>query len=275
MEKHLNRDTWRLLVVTSHNNMDINWIGLETFVTREVKRFMRVSIQTIVTPWISALLFIFIFGFVVGKKIDLIGGVSYMEFVLPGVLMMNIIASAFSHTSSSLYFQRFTRQIEEMLVAPISHLEMIIGYVSGAVLRSLIVGIGILIIALFFGAAGIDHLGLFVFYVMSVSIIFALLGLIVALWAEGMEQLNILNTFLIMPLSFFGGVFNSVDMLPTYLQGVAMFNPFFYFIDGIRYSMAGIHEAPIALGLTVICSLIIILTIIVWKIFSSGWKLRV
>jgi len=193
----------------------MNWIGLKSFIRQEMYRIFKVTIQTLITPWISAILFIYIFGEVVGKNILPIEGVSYVTFVLPGILMMNVLTSSFSHTASSLYFHRFMRRIEEMLVAPLSHFEMILGYVTGGVVRGLIVGIGILIIGLFFSATEIQHLGLFLFYIISVSIVFSLIGILTGLWAQGFEQFNMIAVFVITPLSFLGGVFNSITMLPS------------------------------------------------------------
>lgn len=252
----------------------MNWIGLATFVKREIQRFLRTSVQTLVTPWISAILFIFIFGQVVGQRIDLIAGVPYIKFVLPGILMMNVISSSFSQASSSLYFQRFTRSIEEILVAPLSHLEMIIGYITGAVLRGTIVGAGILAIGVLFGATTIEHIGLFFFYIVMVSIVFGFVGLLIGLWANGFEQLALLNTFAIMPLSFLGGMFNSLAMFPEGLQTVAQFNPFFYFISGIRYAMVGIQESSVLVSMGIIVLLAASLAVIVWFLFKRGWRLR-
>ncbi|MFC1595160.1 ABC transporter permease [Patescibacteria group bacterium] len=252
----------------------INWVGLYTFIRRETERFLRVTIQTLITPWISALLYIFIFGHVIGKRIDFMAGVEYIDFVLPGLIMMNIIMSSFSQTSSSLYFQRFARHIEEVLVAPLSYLEMIIGYVIGGVVRSMIVGLGVFFIAVFFSAANLDNFLLFLFYSLSVAVVFAFIGLLVGLWAKHFEHLAVLNTFVIMPLSFLGGIFNSITMLPPALQTVVKFNPFFYFIDGLRYSMIGIQEANAVIGLFVIFSLIICLGCLVWYLFKIGYKIR-
>ena len=166
----------------------MNVIGLKTFVAREVQRAFRVYIQTILSPLINALLYILIFGVVVGSTIQSVGGFSYIDFVLPGILMLNLINSAFSQTSSSLYFQRFAKHIEEILVAPLSHMEMIAGYVIAGVARGLIVGLGVYVIALIFSAATIAHLGLFILYTIAVAVIFSLLGLLVALWAQNFEQ---------------------------------------------------------------------------------------
>lgn len=252
----------------------MNYIGLYTFIRREVIRFLRVSVQTLLSPWISAVLFIFIFGEIVGSQIGMIGGMPYINFVLPGILMMNVLTSAFSHASSSLYFQRFARHIEEILVAPLSHVEMILGYIIGALMRGLVIGVGILVIGLFFGVTAMYSPLLFVLYIVLVSAVFALLGLLVGLWANGFEQLASLSTFVITPLSFFGGMFNTLDMLPPVLAAVTRYNPFFYFIDGMRYSMTGYHEAPVWVGLLIICVFFATLLVLVTTLFARGWRLR-
>ncbi len=252
----------------------MNWAGMLTLLDKEFQRTRRVFVQTLITPWISALLYIFIFGYIVGQRIDLISGMRYIDFVLPGIVMMNIIQSSFGQAGFSLYFQRFARHIEEMLVAPFSYLEMVIGFVLGGIARGMLVGIGVYVISIFFSAANMAHVGLFLLYGVAVSIIFSFLGLIVGLWAEQFEHLSILSTFVITPLIYVGGVFNSIDMLPPALQTLVRFNPFFYFVDGLRYSMLGISEANTALGWVVIVSLIIVLGSIVWYLFYKGWKLR-
>ena len=205
----------------------INWIGLYTFIRREWERMFRVVIQTLVTPWISATLYILVFGFIVGTRIESIAGVKYIDFVLPGILMMNVLASAFSHSSSSVYMARFMKTIEEILVAPLSHLEMIIGYILGAIVRGIIVGLGIFMIAVLFGAANVEHPFLILFYIISISGIFGFLGMLVGLWAKNFEQLNVLNAFVITPFIFLGGVFYPIQMLPAKAQLIAQWNPFF------------------------------------------------
>lgn len=251
------------------------FIGIQTFIEREIQRFFRVAIQTLVTPWINALLYIFVFGYVVGRRIEQSQGFTYIDFVLPGVLMLNLIGSAFSQTSSSLYFQRFTKYIEEILVAPFSYMEMIVGYVIGGVVRGMVVGFGIYLIAIFFSAANMAHIGLFLFYSLSVSIIFSFLGLLVGLAADNFEQLAVLNTFIITPFTFLGGVFNSITMIPEKWQILVRVNPFFYFVDGLRYSMIGYHEANIAVGLIIIFGLLFGLGGLVWYLFKIGWRIRV
>ncbi len=252
----------------------INYIGLQTFIGKEIQRFLRVFNQTLLSPWISAFLYIFIFGYIVGERIDLIQGVSYIQFVMPGIIMLNVISASFSQTSSSLYFQRFAKHIEEILVAPFSHIEIVVGYLVGGVVRGFVVGAGVYGIAILFGGAQIVNVWLFILYSLAVAVIFSLLGLIIGLWSESFEQLTVLNTFVITPLTFLGGVFNSVEMLPEWIQVAVRFNPFFYFVDGLRYSMTGISEANPMIGAALIISLIIGFTVLTWHLFRIGWKIR-
>jgi len=257
------------------NNMQgINWIGLFTFLRREVQRTFRVVIQTLVAPVISAALYIFIFGTVIGSTIDTINGAPYITFVFPGILMLSIINASFASASSALYFMRFTRGIEEILISPFSYIEMIVGFVSAAVIRALMVAFLIIVVGLLFGAVTLQDPVGFVLYVSAVSSIFAMLGILVALWAEGFEQLQMLNTFVITPFTYLGGIFYSVTMLPELARTITLLNPFFYFIDGIRNSMIGVSEADPYVGLAVICGLLIALGGLVFHLFRIGWKIR-
>lgn len=256
------------------SELTINWIGLWTIVRREWSRLMRVPIQAFLAPWISALLFIFIFGFVVGGRISHIGGHRYLEFVLPGILMLNIVNAAFLQSSSQIYFSRFLRYVEESLVSPLSYAEMIAGILSIVIVRSVVTAVGILVIAALFGATSIDRVGEFLFWIVSVSVVFGLLGIIIGLWANNFEQLTILNVFFIQPLSFVGGVFNTVSMLPPWLKWMAYGNPFFYFINGLRHAMIGFSEASPILGIAFTLSLAVVLAVSVWRLFSIGYGLR-
>lgn len=254
--------------------MDINWIGLQTMFRREVQRTLRVVIQTLVAPVMSAALYLFIFGTVIGTKIDDFAGVPYISFVFPGILMLSIINASFASASSALYFMRFTRGIEEILIAPFSYIEMLIGFVGSAVVRALMVAGLILLTGILFGAVSlVNPLG-FVFYVAAIAAIFALLGIIVALWSESFEQLQVLNTFVITPLTYLGGIFYSITFLPPLAAGITRMNPFFYFADGVRSSMIGYSEANSEVGIVVIIGLVIVLGTIVTTMFKRGWKIR-
>jgi ABC-2 type transport system permease protein len=252
----------------------MNTIGLYTMFRREVQRTMRVAIQTLVAPVVSAALYIFIFGTVIGTKIDDFAGVPYISFVFPGILMLSIINASFSSASSSLYFMRFTRGIEEVLIAPFSYLEMLLGFVGGAIVRALMVAALILCVGLAFGAVQLQNPLAFVGYVSAIAAIFAMLGIIVALWAEGFEQLQALNTFVITPLTYLGGIFYSITMLPGIAASITLYNPFFYFADGIRSSMIGYSEANSAIGLAVTLGLVLFFAVLVTHLFKIGWKIR-
>jgi ABC-2 type transport system permease protein len=241
---------------------------------REIKRTMRVAVQTLLAPTISAALYLFIFGTVIGTKIDDFAGVAYVTFVFPGVLMLSIINASFASASSSLYFMRFTRSIEEILIAPFSYVEMLIGFVGSAVARALMVSVLILLTGLLFGAVSlVNPIGFFL-YVAAIAAIFSMLGIIVALWAESFEQLQVLNTFVITPLTYLGGIFYSITFLPELAAQITRLNPFFYFADGIRSSMIGYSEADTTIGLFVIIGMLVFLGVLVTTLFKKGWKIR-
>jgi ABC-type multidrug transport system, permease component len=252
----------------------VNWIGLWTIIRREMQRLMRVPIQAFIAPWLSALMFIFIFGYVVGPRIATIAGHKYLQFVLPGILMMNIINAAFLQATSQVYFQRFMKFVEEALVAPLSYVEMIVGTLAAVIFRTAATAVGILVIAAVFGGVQVVSVVEFMFWVVIVSGIFGLLGIVIGLWAKSFEQLSALNIFFITPLSFVGGVFNTVEMLPPYLRWLAWGNPFFYFVNGLRHSMIGFNEAPEPLGAVLSLAMLAILSVWVWRLFSVGYGLR-
>ena len=254
--------------------MGINWIGLYTMMRREVERTMRVVIQTLIAPVISAALYIFIFGTVIGTRIDDFAGVPYISFVFPGVLMLSIINASFSSASSALYFMRWSRSIEEILITPFSYLEMLIGFVGSAIARAVLVAVLILGVGLAFGAVQLVNPIAFFLYISAIAAIFAMLGILVALWADGFEQLQVLNTFVITPLTYLGGIFYSITFLPELAATITRFNPFFYFADGVRSSMIGYSEANTLAGIVVISVLVVGLGVLVTTLFSRGWRIR-
>ena len=164
--------------------------------------------------------------------------------------------------------------INEILTAPFSYIEMIIGFVAGSVIRGLIVGVGVLVIGLLFGAVSIAHPFLFLLYAVGFAVIFSLLGLVVGLLAKGFEQLNILNTFVIMPMSFLGGMFYSIEFLSDTIRTITLYKPFFYFVDGMRYATIGYNESNLLIGGVIMAGLIIFLGVLVTFLFKTGWRLR-
>lgn len=255
-------------------NQMVNWIGMYTFLRKGIKRTFRVAVQTLVAPVVSAALYIFIFGTVIGTRIDDFAGVPYISFVFPGVLMLSIINASFSSASSALYFLRWGRGIEEILIAPLSYTEMIFGLLSESLARALLVSFLILGVGVAFGAVQLVSPIAFVLYVLAIATIFGCIGLLVALWAESFEQLQVMNTFVITPLTYLGGIFYSITFLPDLAATITRFNPFFYFVDGIRGSMIGYSEANTEVGLVVIIGLVVCLLTLVKYLFSIGWKIR-
>lgn len=237
-------------------------------------RTFRVVIQTLVAPVISAALYIFIFGTVIGTRIDDFAGVPYISFVFPGILMLSIINAAFASASSTLYFLRWARGIEEILIAPLSYFEMVAGLLTESLARALMVAGLILCVGLLFGAVSLVNPIAFVLYVLALAVIFGCLGLLVALWAESFEQLQVLNTFVITPLTYLGGIFYSITFLPPLAAHITRLNPFFYFADGIRSSMIGYSEAVPLTGALVTGGLALFMFCLVTYLFSIGWKIR-
>ncbi|TAK04613.1 ABC transporter [Patescibacteria group bacterium] len=252
----------------------MNVIGTATLVRRELDRSQRVAVQAIITPWLSAGLFMLVFGKIVGARIGDIGGASYVEFVLPGVLMMNLLSAAFMQSCSALYFQRFLKNIEEVLIAPFSYDEMILAFVFSGMMRGFIIAAGILGIGLLFGATGVAHPLWFVFFLVVVALLFSLLGLLVGLWANGFEQLSLFPTFLITPLTFLGGMFNTPEMLPPAVRPLLALNPFWYMIDGLRYAMIGTGDSNHLVGAAFLIILAAASFLLVRQLFARGWRLR-
>ena len=248
--------------------------GFKTLVWREIVRFFTVAIQTLLPPLVSSFLYIFIFGLSLGKRMGDLHGVPYLQFMLPGMMMMYVIESAYQNTSSSLFISRWANYIEELLVTPLSYTEMVFAIIFGGLVRSMLIAAGVFGVASVFVNLPWAHPVLVFYFLVLVSLTFSCLGMIVALVAEEFEHLSIATTFLITPLVFFGGVFHSVEMLPPKLQIVSQYNPMFYMINGLRYSFLGVSDAPIGLSMAVIAAFFTVLFTATVLLFRSGYKLR-
>jgi ABC-2 type transport system permease protein len=246
-----------------------------TLVEREVARNKRVWVQALLTPLVTASLYIFVFGHIVGSRIENIEGIKYIEFVFPGIFSMNLIMAVFGATSFSIYFMKFQKTIEDFLTQPLSYFELVIALVTNGIVRGLAIMLALSGVAYAFGVSNIVHPVLLLFYVVLISFVFGLCGLVIGIWADNsFEKFNIMNSFIITPLSFLGGAFYSVKMLPPNFQFVAHLNPLFYATDGLRFSLTGYHDAPIYLGLLVLGSLGVVFLLLTVYIFKTGWKLR-
>jgi len=249
-------------------------IGFQTLVWREIVRFFTVAIQTLLPPLVSSFLYIFVFGLSIGKSLGDLKGVSYLHFMLPGMIMMYVVESSYQNASSSLFISRWANYIEELLVTPLSYTEMVFAIIFGGLVRSLLIATGVFAVSSLFVQLPWAH-PFFVFYfLILVSLTFSCLGLVVALVAEEFEHLSIATTFLITPLVFLGGVFHSIEMLPPKLQTITALNPIFYMINGLRYSFLGVSDAPIYRSLLVVGVLFISLFSFTVYLFRSGYKLR-
>jgi len=251
----------------------INWTGLYTIIKRENLRTIKIINQVIWPPIISSLLYIFIFGFSLGRNFN-VGDVSYLVFLVPGLIMMNIIMTSYEESSSSLFLGKFINYIQELLIAPLSYIEMVLGFLFGSILRSVVISSLIFIVFLFFVKVGIEHIFLYIFFLFFVSLFFASVGLIVALWAEKFDNLAILNTFFITPLLFFGGVFHSIKLLPGTFQKLSLINPLFYMIDGFRFAILGESDFNIYYSMLIVFVLASLGLFYTVYLFKKGYKLK-
>lgn len=253
----------------------VNVVGLWTLVRREIVRSFGIPMQTVFPPIITSLLYIFVFGSVLGSRIaQILPGITYIDFMIPGLLMMNVISSAFASTSSVIYMGKMLKTHEELLVAPMSYTEMVLGFIVAATLRGTIIGLAIYGVAIAFTTANIAHFGWFLYFLFGVSFMFACWGAIVGLWGKTFDHINLPNTFLLVPLSFLGGVFHSVQLLPAWVKTASLFNPIFYMINGIRASMLGVADVPLYWSALVVLVLTTLSFAWAVRLFRSGYSLR-
>ena len=252
-----------------------NPIGFRALVEREILRFFTVFTQTLIPPLISSALFIFVFGLSIGKNMNIsIEGVSYIQFIVPGLVMMHLIESPYSNASSSLFISRWHNLIQELLLSPLSYFEMVLGLLIGSVVRGLLVGSGVYLVSLAFTRFTFFNPWVVAYFFVTVTVIFSCLGLLVGLWAEGFEKLSIWSTFVLTPLIYFGGVFHSVQMVPQPLRFVTHLNPIFYLVSGLRYGMTGASDAPVLVSMGLAAFLAVTLFLLVERLFRIGYKLR-
>ncbi|MCK5580121.1 MAG: ABC transporter permease [Candidatus Omnitrophica bacterium] len=252
-----------------------NPVGVLSLSKREILRFFSVSTQTIFPPILISTLFMYIFGVAIGSRIDFSGtGLSYLGFIVPGLMTMHLITSSYENTSSSLFIARWHNHIQEVLLSPLSYFEMVLGLLAGGVARGTIVCVGVFLISLLFTPTTVYNPFLLIYFILTISVIFACAGMMGALWAEDFGMLNVWNTYVIFPLVLMGGVFHPIDMLPEIVQIISRFNPMVYLVTGIRYSMTGVTHMSIPLCMGVALALALILFYTTVYLFKIGYKLR-
>ncbi|MBV7314127.1 ABC transporter permease [Shewanella sp. NIFS-20-20] len=249
-------------------------IAFKSILIKEINRFTRIWVQTLVPPAITMTLYFLIFGNLVGSRIGEMGGVSYMAFIAPGLIMMSVITNSYSNVASSFYSAKFQRNLEELMVAPVPHYVMIAGYVGGGVTRGLCVGVIVTLVATFFVDLQIEHWGLMLLTVLLTSILFSLAGLINAVFAKSFDDISIIPTFVLTPLTYLGGVFYSLSLLPEFWRGVSTLNPVVYMINVFRYSFLGIADISVPLSVAIMVGFCLAFWWIAYYLISRGIGLR-
>lgn len=252
----------------------VNWSGLKTLYLREVRRFVKVFGQTVSAPMITGLLFLAIFSLALGRAVETVGGVSYLNFLAPGLIMMQLVQNSFANSSSSIMISKVQGNIVDVLMAPLSAGELTVAYAFGAVTRGLLVA-GILCLAmLLFVDISIHDPFYIVYHAVAASLMLALIGVMVGIWAERFDQMAAITNFVITPLSFLSGTFYSVERLPGIWNVIAHLNPFFYMIDGFRYGFIGHADGSLTAGLIVLFCVDAALWIACLLMFKRGYKLK-
>ena len=254
--------------------LEKNWIAYTTIVRAEIDRFVRIWTQTFLPPVITTTLYYIIFGKFIGSQIAPIEGYTYMQFIVPGLVMMTVITSAFMNVVSSFFGAKFMHQLEEMLVAPVAPVIVIAGYVTGGIVRGLLTGALVLIVALFFTKLTIVHFGALIFFALLTSIFFSLLGLITGIYAKNFDGVQIIPNFVLTPLTYLGGVFYSVTMLPQFWQYVSLGNPILYMVNGFRYGFLGMTDVSLAFSAFLLIALCLVAVGIILYLFKVGKGLR-
>jgi ABC-2 type transport system permease protein len=252
----------------------VNWIGLWTLYLKEIRRFGKVATQTIVSPLVTTLLFLAIFSLALGRSLQQVAGVSYAEFLTPGLIMMAITQNAFANTSSSLVISKIQGNIVDLLMPPLSAGELAAGLAAGGLTRGLVVGIASAAAARVFVAFGVHDWFLVLFHAVAASLMLALIGVLAGLWAEKFDQMSAVTNFVITPVSFLSGAFYSTERLPMAGKVIAHLNPFFYMIDGFRYGFIGHADGSLAIGVAVLIGVNAALLLLCFHLITSGYRLK-
>lgn len=254
--------------------MNIQLIAFYTILRKEIRRFMRIWVQTLVPPVITITLYFIIFGQLIGSRIGEMSGVSYMQFIVPGLIMMSTITNSFSNVASSFYSTKFARNVEELLVSPASTHVIIWGYIAGGMARGLIVSSLVTIVSLLFVSFEIHSWLTIAIIILFTSATFSLGGLMNAIFARSFDDISIIPTFVLTPLTYLGGVFYSISLLPPFWQNVSKLNPIVYMINGFRYGFLGVSDMEIHYTFLVLTAFFVILYSMVYMLISRGKGLR-
>ena len=252
----------------------MNFRAIRSIYYFEMARAGRTVFQSIVSPVVSTSLYFVVFGAAIGTRIQEVEGVPYGAFIVPGLIMLMILTQSTMNASFGIYFPKFTGTIYELLSAPVSFVEIVVGYVGAAATKSVILGVIILATAWLFVPLRIEHPVFMVLFLVLTAITFSLLGFIIGIWADGFEQLQLVPLLVIMPLTFLGGTFYSISVLPPFWQTVALFNPIVYLVSGFRWSFYSIADVSVGISLTMTFVFLTLCVVTVWWIFKTGYRLK-
>jgi ABC-2 type transport system permease protein len=252
----------------------LNFYAISAIYKFEMARTFRTLLQSIVSPVISTSLYFVVFGAAIGSRIQSVEGVGYGSFIVPGLIMLTLLTQSISNASFAIFFPKFTGTIYELLSAPVSYVEIIIGYVGAAATKSVMIGVIILLTSGLFVPIQIDHPLWMISFLVLTSATFSLFGFIIGIWADGIEKLQIVPLLIITPLIFLGGSFYSIEMLPPLWQKITLFNPVVYLISGFRWSFYGFADVGVGLSLTMTILFLLLCLTAVWWIFKTGYRLK-
>ena len=255
-------------------DLALNWVDLKTIVRKEIVRVARIWVQTIVPPAITMTLYFIIFGNLIGRRIGSMDGFDYMQYIAPGLIMMSVITNSYGNVVSSFFGAKFARHIEEMLVSPMSNATIILGHVAGGVMRGLVVGSLVTVVALFFTKLEVAHPLITISMVVLSSMVFALAGFINAVFATKFDDISIVPTFVLTPLTYLGGVFYSISLLPEFWQKVSLGNPIIYMVNAFRYGILGVSDINIAYAYVIVGLFVVGLFTVSMMLLNRGVGIR-
>ena len=255
-------------------NIALNLVAMKTIVRKEVIRVLRIWVQTVVPPAITMTLYFIIFGNLIGRRIGVMDGFDYMQYIAPGLIMMSVITNSYGNVVSSFFGAKFGRHLEEMLIAPMSNATIIIGHVAGGVLRGMLIGLLVTIIALFFTRLEVQHPFITISIVVLSSIVFALAGFINAVFAKKFDDISIVPTFVLTPLTYLGGVFYSISLLPDFWQKVSLANPILYMVNAFRYGILGTSDIDIVVAYAILLVFVVLLFTACLLLLNRGVGIR-
>lgn len=255
-------------------NPQQTYIALETIVIREVRRFMRIWVQTLLPPVITMTLYFVIFGNLIGKRIGEMGGYDYMQYIVPGLIMMSVITNSYANVVSSFYSTKFQKSIEEILVSPVPNWAVLVGFVAGGVVRGVLVGFLVSLLSLFFTELKVQNILVTLFVVVSTATLFSIGGFINALFANKFDDISIVPTFVLTPLTYLGGVFYSIDLLPSFWQKVSLANPIVYMVNAFRYGILGVSDVDIRVSIVMIVFFVVSLFTVALIMLNRGQGIR-